>query len=116
MSKFTSDYAWSSEYGKKTLLSGYEKEITGETIHYHSPLPEAGSALLVRSIEKDRYIEWETAIAPDDPEGEYLTYVLLAGIDVNPDSHRFDIFINELKIFSFSYPINDKIRHLKIPG
>ncbi len=116
MFKSASNYAWSSEYGNKTLLSGYEKEITGETIYYHSPLPDAGSALLVRSIEKDRYIEWETATAPDDSEGKYLTYVLLAGIDVNPDSHRFDIFINGEKIFSFSNPISDKNRYWKIPG
>ena len=39
------------------LLKGFQKEISGETINYHSPQPDANQALLVRSLDRKNYIE-----------------------------------------------------------
>ena len=94
---------------------GFDKEIAGETISYHSPIPAANSALLVRSIDKNRVIEWTTEPLPESSSGDSITFVWLAGIDVNADSHTFDFFINEKKIFSFANPedLNNRLWQLQ---
>jgi len=88
------------------FLKGYDKEIKGENIAYHSPNYEAKVALLVRSLEKEMCIEWETEAIPEDYEGEFATFVWIDAIDVNEDSHRFDMYVNGEKYFSFSNPLD----------
>ena len=39
-----------------TSLNGYAKAIGGETIYYHSPIPQANLALLVRATDGKQYI------------------------------------------------------------
>ena len=95
---------------------GFDNETSGEIISYHSPIPEATSALLVRSIDKNRFIEWTTESLPEDIPGDLVTFVWLAGIDVNTDSHAYDLFINNKKWFSFSNPTDQNIRHWQIKG
>ncbi|MCJ7582585.1 MAG: hypothetical protein MUP98_18885 [Candidatus Aminicenantes bacterium] len=95
---------------------GFDKEITGETLSYHSPIPAANTALLVRSIDKNRYIEWATEPLPENISGNRVTFVWLAGIDVNTDTHTYDFFINGKKWFSFSNPIDQKNRQWNLKG
>jgi len=95
---------------------GFDKAIRGETISYHSPIPEAKAALIVRSIDKDRFIEWTTEPLPEIITGDSITFVWLAGIDVNTDSHIYDFFINEKKWFSFSNPIDQKNEDWQLKG
>ena len=95
---------------------GFDKDIFGETIQYHSPIPAAKTALLVRSIDKNRFIEWTTEPIPEDIPGDTVTFVWLAGIDVNPDSHAYDFYINDKKWFSFSNPIDQNIKPWQLKG
>ena len=95
---------------------GFNNETTGETLHYHSPIPAANTALLVRSIDKNRFIEWTTEPLPENISGDFITFVWLAGIDVNADSHAYDFFINGKKWFSFSNPTDQKNRHWQLKG
>ena len=46
-------------------VSGYHSSVDGETIHYHSPHPDADSALLVRGQDVAPSISWETDPMPD---------------------------------------------------
>ena len=66
---------------KKQWYFGYNQEIQGETIVYHSPQPDADEALLVRSQDKNRFIEWETETIPEDFSENLITFVWMAGID-----------------------------------
>jgi len=101
---------------EKRWYFGYDNAIRGETIPYHSPIPAANTALLVRSIDKNRFIEWTTEPLPENISGDTVTFVWLAGIDVNTDSHAYDLFINGKKWFFFSNPINQKKRHWQLNG
>ncbi len=97
-------------------LVGFNKEIFGETIIYHSPQPDVNSALLVRSLNKEQYIEWETGPLPEDYPKDFVTFIWLAGIDVNPDSHKFELYLNNEKWFSFSNPKDASQKIMKISG
>jgi hypothetical protein len=37
-------------------VSGYARTLKGEELRYHSPLPYVERSLLVRSLDRDRYI------------------------------------------------------------
>ncbi len=86
-------------------ISGYYKDIKGEILRYECQQPDADSSLLVRSLNKEKYIEWQTAPMPLEFRGDYVKFVWIAGIDVNPDDpHKFEMYVNNKKLFSFSSP------------
>jgi hypothetical protein len=97
-------------------LQGYQKTITGGTIRYHSPQPDVRAALLVRSLEKRDFIEWESAPIPSDFNREYVTFIWIFGMDVDLDSHSYDLYINEQKWFSFSNPKTSSIEEIAVKG
>jgi hypothetical protein len=93
------------QYGR--LVSGYAKTISGPNIHYHSAYPHVKEALIARCEDGKNVIEWETPPARPSNEGgtaDAVTFVWLAGIDVDGDGHRFDLFVNGDKWFAFNNP------------
>lgn len=102
---------------QNSFVPGYEKAIKGESMSYHSPQEDAGDAFLVRSESVENYIEWETAMVPEDHKGEYVTFNLMMAIDVNPeDPHRWDIHINDKKLFEISSPTDSLNKTIVING
>jgi len=93
---------------KLNYLKGYNKDIKGEILSYHSPIPDAKTSLLVRSVDEKLLIEWETAVIPENWKSRFVTFVWLGGIDVNEDSHQFNLEINNKHQFSFRNPINNE--------
>jgi hypothetical protein len=87
-----------------SLVPGYERTVHGEELQYHSPVPYVDRSLLVRSLDRKRDIEWETAPVPDDFAGDTAVFVFMAGIDINEDSHRFDLFVNGEPVLQFTNP------------
>ncbi|MFC1726791.1 hypothetical protein ACFL4T_14305, partial [candidate division KSB1 bacterium] len=98
---FTQENKWDIP---ERYLQGYIKSLKGQVMSYHSPEPGVTSALLVRSIDSNMYIEWETEAVPQDYKSEFVTFLWMFGIDVNSDSHKFDLFVNGKKRFTFSNP------------
>ncbi|MDZ7261541.1 MAG: hypothetical protein ONB05_05485 [candidate division KSB1 bacterium] len=98
------------------FFKGYARSLSGETISYHSPQPEVGSALLVRSLDSKRFIEWETEAVPEDYQGDFVTFLWMFGIDVNVDSHTFELFVNGAKWFTFSNPKITEKKTWRIAG
>ena len=86
-------------------LKGYIQSITGEKLEYHSPHPDIKSSLLVRSIDASKYIEWETDSIPENIDNNPVSFVWMFGIDVNPEQHHYDLYINNEKYITFSNPI-----------
>ncbi|MGD2218560.1 MAG: hypothetical protein PVJ64_17510, partial [Gemmatimonadales bacterium] len=86
-------------------LSGYARTLGGEELRYHSPLPYVERSLLVRSLDRDRYIEWETAPVPESFDGDTAVFVIMAGIDVHQQPRRFDLFVNGEPGLSFRNPL-----------
>ena len=104
------DFFYESDF-----LSGFEKELNGETINYYTLGKQALDALLVRSMDKRQFIEWETeAVKPN--ENKTLTFVMMASLQVNKDSHQFDVFVNDKKYFSFKNPINKSLEPIILSG
>jgi hypothetical protein len=88
-------------------LSGFGKSLHGEELQYHSPQPDANKSLLVRSENTQNFIEWETEAMPSDYNPAAVTFLMLAGFDVNPqDPHSWDISVNGKKCFRISSPLD----------
>ncbi|HOX79227.1 MAG TPA: hypothetical protein PLW31_14450, partial [Bacteroidales bacterium] len=100
---------------------GFLSRISGEELSYHAPQPDATTSLLVRSEDSTRFIEWESAMIaetgyPKQESGsnkpgtwnpEPGTFLLLAGIDVNPaDPRAWKVFVNDRHLFTISSPLD----------
>ena len=105
-----------SQQNKLTYFQAYEKTISGNELNYHSPLPDVKTSLLVRANELYNSIEWETETIPKNYNDDFLTFIWMFGIDVNVDSHEFDLFINEKKILTFSNPKSNEDKVWKVKG
>jgi hypothetical protein len=94
----------------QSILPGYHAAITGEVLSYHAPQPDATVSLLVRSEDENRYIEWQTCQVPGNltgPDASPSPFLLLAGIDVNPeDPHSWKVFVNDRHFFTLSSPVD----------
>ena len=90
------------------VVNGYEKDISGEKIDYHSCHPEANSALLVRCEDNTQFIEWETAAAPTGTEN--VTFAWIAGYSSGTSSidHNFHLLVNGKELISFITPKGGK--------
>jgi len=47
-------------------LKGFAKTLHGTDFSYHSPQPNVSNSILIRSMEKNLYGEWETEPVPAD--------------------------------------------------
>jgi alpha-mannosidase len=95
-------------------ISGYHTSVQGQTIDYHSPDPDADSALLVRGQTAAPSISWETDPMPEKPNG-FAQFIWLAGIEYagfteEPASHNFDFLINGQLWFTFRNSKDDKAK------
>ena len=97
-------------------VSGYSRSVRGEKLRYHSPIPYVERSLLVRSLDRDRYIEWETAPVPGDESRSAVVFVFMAGIDVNADIRRFDLYVNGALALQFTNPPEAMNRTLSWAG
>ena len=71
---------------------------------------------LVRSEDQARFIEWETAPVPADYMEEWVTFAFMAGLDVNPDAHTFELSVNGEPVLSFSNPADHSSQKIIIQG
>ena len=97
-------------------VSGYSKTIAGEELRYHSPIPHVDRSLLVRSLDRRRYIEWETASLPPGHNEDETVFVFMGGIDVNTDVRRFDLQLNGEPVLQFENPSSTEERSLRWEG
>src|SRR5579864_2789160 len=86
-------------------VSGYHSSVDGQTIRYHSPDPNADSALLVRGQDVAPSISWETDPMPD-VGSDFTQFIWLAGIECGGfpgevEIHDFDFLINGQRWFIF---------------
>ncbi len=97
-----------------SYLSGYARDVRGEILEYHSPVPTIGTSLLVRSEDRSRYIAWESQPVPADFQADEATFVLMLGVDVNEEPRRFDVQVDGRTVFQIVNPteaaLGDTIR------
>ncbi|HPF40447.1 MAG TPA: glycoside hydrolase family 38 C-terminal domain-containing protein [Phycisphaerae bacterium] len=100
----------------ETVLPGYEKRTRGETLKYHSPVPDVTTGLLLRSADARRSIEWQTANAPAEIDGDFVQFVWLFAIDVNPEKHHFQLSIDGKPCFDITNPPTNTDRDWTLIG
>ncbi|MFH1195104.1 MAG: glycoside hydrolase family 38 C-terminal domain-containing protein [bacterium] len=98
------------------FLSGFEKGISGETLDYYAIGSQSIDALLVRSMDAMDFIQWETQPVPAESKETILVFATMASLQVTSDSHRFDVYLNGTKYFSFSNPTEKSLNTITISG
>lgn len=85
------------------LLKGYVKDISGETISYHSFHPYATNALLTRVTDGNKSIEWETQAIPENYKSNVIYFAWISGYSSGTSSadRHFDLYINNEKALTF---------------
>jgi len=89
---------------QETWFRGYSRTLKGGTIDYRSCQPDAKTALIVRSLDAQEYMEWETESVPADYVRDSATFVWVFGLNANLEARSFDLSINNLKCLTFSRP------------
>jgi len=100
----------------ETVLAGYQRRLAGEVLTYHSPDPGVTQGLLVRSLDERRSIAWETAPLPAEFEGEFVSFIWLFALQVNPDSHRFELRVGGESWFELRNPLTAAVRDWTLAG
>ncbi|WPO90826.1 glycoside hydrolase family 38 C-terminal domain-containing protein [Chryseobacterium sp. HR92] len=99
-------------FGNIQPINGYNREITGENIDYFSAFPDhATRALLTRTTDGAKTIEWETAPAPQKNTGPYVYFSWLVSHSSGTSGgiRNFDLYINDQKALTLStYPANQR--------
>ncbi|MGW8283985.1 MAG: hypothetical protein ACWGON_11855, partial [Gemmatimonadota bacterium] len=86
-------------------VPGFARALSGAELEYHAPIPGVNRSLVVRSEDADLSIAWETAPVPDTlRRDDPVTFVMLAGIDVNDDRRTFELSIDGTLALEFSNP------------
>jgi hypothetical protein len=99
-----------------SFLQGYVRSVRGERLTYHSPEPGVESSLLVRSLDAGQEIAWETERLPETVPSSRVSFLWLFGIDVNPDRHLFELFLNGAPVLSFTNPASTEPRTWSVTG
>ncbi|ASK31460.1 glycoside hydrolase [Chryseobacterium sp. T16E-39] len=97
-------------FGSIPTINGYAKEISGENIDYFSAFPDhATRALLTRTTDGAKAIEWETAPAPQKNNSPYVYFSWLVSHSSGSSGgiRHFDLYINDQKAVTLTtYPSN----------
>ncbi|MBI5865856.1 MAG: hypothetical protein HZB38_15400, partial [Planctomycetes bacterium] len=97
-------------------IPGFRKRLAGEVLKYHSPDPDVTSGLLARSVDADHAIEWETDPVPENLAGEFVDFVWMFGLDVEPAGHRYVLSVNGEPWFEFRNPATSDTRDWTVAG
>ncbi len=87
--------------GSKTIVNGFDSSLSGDVISYHSSIPVAKDALLIRATDGNSGMEWITSPIPPSVETPYVTFIWLAGIGSSPGNASFDLLVNGKNSFTF---------------
>ena len=86
----------------EVVLSGYLDDVSGAVMAYHSPHPEAQTALLARARRDVRSVAWRTDTVPASLAGDTVSFVWIAGLAGSKGLHDFDFAIDGRSAFTFS--------------
>ncbi|MBM3285891.1 MAG: hypothetical protein FJY88_00855 [Candidatus Eisenbacteria bacterium] len=81
-------------------LRGYRRSISGEKLSYHSPYPDAATALLVRATDGGMRIEWESEPVPVDAAGP-STFLWMCGLATQKGAHAFHLSVGGRPVLCF---------------
>ncbi len=98
------------------VLSGYLADVAGATIAYHSPHPEAQSALIARVRSDVRSVAWITDTVPPSLDADSVEFVWIAGLAGSKGVHPFDFTIDGRHAFTFTSVRDSASRDWAVEG
>jgi alpha-mannosidase len=103
--------SWPSRFFK-----GYTRSVTTGKFSYHSPQPDVTTSLLLRSIDSASFISWETEAIPTDFNQPSAAFIWMFGIDANPESHHYRLYVNGSYCLSFANPVLSELKSWEVTG
>ena len=97
-------------------LKGWAATISGETLGYHSPYPDATTALLSRATDGKMAVEWETQAVPPDFNAPAATFVWMSGLATQKGAHRFALSLDGKPFLDFRTGKDASQREWRIDG
>ncbi|MFH1844536.1 MAG: glycoside hydrolase family 38 C-terminal domain-containing protein [bacterium] len=97
-------------------LPGFEQAVEGDPFSYHSPNPDVSHSLLVRHNSARPAIAWRTAVVPAEPVTEFVHFVWMFGLDINPERHIFHLQVNGRPCLDFENPTGAEPREWRADG
>ena len=91
--------------GQQKLINGFKKELNGESIPYFSVFPKyAKEALLTRTSDGKKSIEWMTDVISPDTKGDYayFTWIAAHSSGTSGGNRQFDLYINDRFVLTFT--------------
>ena len=98
------------------FFKGYSHSVTTGKFSYHSPQPDVTESLLLRSIDSASFISWETGKIPEDFRDPFANFVWMFGIDANPNSHKYRLYVNGAYCLTFANPLVSEIKPWTVKG
>jgi len=108
---FAQQESWPGKFYK-----GYTRSLTTGKFSYHSPQPDVTESLLLRSVDSASFISWETEKISEDFKDPYANFVWMFGIDANPESHTYRLYINGTYCLTFANPTISEIKPWTVSG
>ena len=98
------------------VLSGYLADVAGAVMAYHSPHPEAETALLARARRDVQSVSWLTDTVPATLTADTVSFVWIAGLAGSKGLHDFDFAIGGGHAFTFSSVKDSASRDWTVAG
>jgi alpha-mannosidase len=103
------------------FTNGWAESVDGQTINYHSAVPDATNALIVRAQRIAHSIAWKTDPLPMSSPGDTYHLLWLAGLEFSgwaedKNEHTFEFFINGKHWFTFKNAKDSTARKWKVSG
>ncbi|MBE0646999.1 MAG: hypothetical protein IH596_04360 [Bacteroidales bacterium] len=84
---------------------GYASSLKGGGFSYHSPEPDVTKSMLIRANDSSQYIAWQTESIPATIQDAAVRFVWMFGIDANPESYQWKMFVNNRYLLTFTNPV-----------
>jgi len=97
-------------------LQGWAATISGEILGYHSPYPDATTALLSRATDGKMAIEWETQAVPEGFSAPAATFIWMSGLATNKGAHAFTLSLGGEPLLAFRTGKDASARQWRMDG
>ena len=98
------------------VLPGYLAALSGATMEYHAPHPDARTALLARAMHGIQSVAWTTDTVPAGLAADTVSFVWIMGLSGSKGVRRFDLSVGGERRFSFETAPDSASRGFVLAG
>ena len=102
--------------GGVLALPGFRSAVSGATMAYHSPHPEAQTSLLARAMREVQSVSWETDTVPSSLAADTVEFVWIMALSGSKGVQRFDLGVRGGPTFAFATAPDSTSRGFSVSG